>query len=269
MENLQVRCSSLFKLMSKPKTKSKAQLYQETVKKLEEESAKYEAIANKTTKTAQNKLAKLSELTAQAGELEPFKDTWELSTTAKTWIKETAKETFYGFHKQIETKYMDKGHQNEDEAIAMLAEIHGADYVKNEERKTLTWLTGEADIVDKENGVIIDIKNAWDLSTFPAFKEDVNKKVKEAGYDWQQKGYLILWKLKKAYVCYCITETPAELIPDWEDETLHQVNHIAPEKRISISDEITITKEEIAEIKKAYKAANVYFKECLTELKNK
>lgn len=255
--------------MSKPKTKSKAQQYAEAVAKLEEESAKYEALANKTTKTAQNKLAKLSELTNTANELEPFKDSWELSTTAKTWIKDTAKETFYGYHKQVETKYMDKGHQNEEEAINLLSGIHGAEYEKNEERKTLSWLTGEADIVDKKNGVIIDIKNAWDLSTFPAFSEDVNKKVKEAGYDWQQKGYLILWKLKKAYVCYCITETPAELVPDWEDITLHQVNHIHPKKRISMSDEITITREEISEIKKAYKAANKYFKECLTELKNK
>lgn len=255
--------------MGKPKTKSKAQIYADTVAKLEEESAKYEAIANKTTKTAQNKLIKLSELTAQASELEPFKDTWELSTTAKTWIKETAKETFYGYRKHIENKYMEKGHENEDRAIEMLAQIHGADYEKNETRKTLTWLTGEADIVDKKNGVIIDIKNAWDISTFPAFKEDINKKVKEAGYDWQQKGYLILWKLKTAYVCYCITDTPAELVPDYEDITLHQVEHHAPNKRITMSDAIEITPEEIKDVKKAYKAANVYFKECLTELKSK
>lgn len=255
--------------MSKPKTKTKAQQYSEAAVKLAEESFKYEAMANKATKTAANKLAKITELTNTVMELEEFKDTWELSTTAKTWIKETAKELFYGYHKTIDTKYMTKGHENEEEAINMLADLHGADYVKNEERKSLTWLTGEADIVDQENGVIIDIKNAWDISTFPAFKEDVNKKVKEAGYDWQQKGYLILWKLKKAYVAYCITDTPAELIPDWEDETLHQVEHHAPQKRVSISDEITITPEEVKEIKKAYKAANVYFKECLTELKNK
>jgi hypothetical protein len=182
--------------MSKGKTKSKAQIYADTVAKLEED-----------------------ELTAQAAELEPFKDAWELSTTAKTWIKETAKETFYGYEKQIENKYMDKGHQNEETAIKMLADL-------------------VADIVDKKNGVIIDIKNAWDISTFPAFKEDVNKKVKEAGYDWQQKGYLILWKLQKAFVCYCITDTPAELVPDWEDIALHQVEQHDPNKRVSWSDEI-------------------------------
>lgn len=255
--------------MGQSKTKGRAQIYADTVAKITEESAKYEAIANKTTKTAQNKLLKLSELTAKAGELEPFKDAWELSTTAKTWIKETAKETFYGYRKQLENKYLDKGHQNEDAAINMLAEIHGADYVKNEERKTISWLTGEADIVDKKNGVIIDIKNAWDISTFPAFQEDLNKKVKEAGYDWQQKGYLILWKFKKAFVCYCITDTPAELVPDWEDITLHQVGHHAPNKRITISEAIEITPEEVKDVKKAYKAGNEFFKECISELQSK
>lgn len=269
MENLLIRCSSLYKLMSKPKTKSKAQQYAETVAKLEEESAKYEAMANKTTKTAQNKLLKLSDLTAQAAELEPFKDAWELSTTAKTWIKETAKETFYGYEKQLENKYLEKGHQNEETAIKMVSDLIGADYVKNTERKSLTWLTGEADIVDQKNGVIIDIKNAWDITTFPAFKEDVNKKVKEAGYDWQQKGYLILWKLKKAFVCYCITDTPAELVPDWEDITLHQVEQHEAAKRVSWSDEITVSQEEVKEIKRAYKAANAFYNECLNELSNK
>ncbi len=256
--------------MGRPKTKSKAQIYADTLAKLEEEGAKYEAISNKTTKTAINKLEKLGQLTAQANELEPFKDAWELSTTAKTYIKELAKETFYGYTKRIDNKYLEKGIVNEEEAIKALASVHQAPYVKNEERKNLTWLTGEADIVDKKAGFIIDIKNAWDISTFPAFKEDVNKKVKEAGYDWQQKGYLILWKLKKAFVCYVITDTPAELVPDFEDLDLHRMEdkHNA-NKRISMSDEITISTEDVKDIKSAYKAANEFFNECLTELKGK
>lgn len=255
--------------MSKPQAKTKAKKYEEALEKLTEESAKYEAIKDKTSKSALNKLAKLTELTALTNELEPFKDTWELSNTAKSHIKELAKELFYGYHKEIDTKYMEKGHQNEEEAIRMLADLQGKDYVKNEERKSLTWLTGEADIVDHETKTIIDIKNPWDLSTFPAFKEDANKKIKEAGYDWQQKGYLILWKFDRAFVAYTMTETPAELIPDWEDETLHQVEHIAPNKRVTLSDEITITPEEIKEVKKAYKAANAFYKECLKELNDK
>ena len=255
--------------MSKPQTKTKSQLYAETVDKLEEESAKYAAMENKKTKPAIAKLKKLTGLTELAAELEPFKDTWELSKTAKTWIKDEAKQLFYGYRKEIKTKYMDKGHKNEDGAIELLNDIKGTEYQKNVERKTLTWLTGEADIVDEKNKVIIDIKNAWDIDTFPAFKEDVNKKVKEAGYDWQQKGYLILWKFKKAFVAYCVTDTPPELVPDWEDITLHQVSHHRPASRVTISDEITITNEEFKEVKKAYKEANAYFKECLTELQGK
>jgi hypothetical protein len=70
-------------------------------------------------------------------------------------------------------------------------------------------------------------------------------------------------------VCYCITDTPAELVPDWEDITLHQVGHHAPNKRITISEAIEITPEEVKDVKKAYKAGNEYFKECITELQGK
>lgn len=255
--------------MGKPKAKGKGELYAEAVIKLAEKKEAYDKMKNKETKTAAKNLTDSADLTTLINELKPFKDSWTLSTTAKTFIKDQAKELFYGYHKGLDNKYLEKGHKNEDEAIELLNQVTGKSYVKNEERKTLTWLTGEWDIDDAEDELIIDIKNAWDLSTFPAFKEDVNKKVKEAGYDWQQKGYCILKKYKKAKICYTITETPAELIPDWEDVTLHQVNHIAPSKRVSFSDLIELTDQDVKDIKSAYKAANVYYKECLTELRAK
>lgn len=269
MKNLQVRCSGLYKLMSKPRNKTKSELYYDTEKKLDEETAKYEAIENKKTKTAANKLAKLSELTNQLNDLKPYKDQWELSETAKTWIKDEAKKLFYGYTTELNNKEVKKGHQNEDEAIEIIAKLEGKEYIKNGQRIELSWLTGEADIVNAIDKEITDIKNAWSLDTFPAFKEDVNKKVKDAGYDWQQKGYLMLWKYDRARIAYVMTSTPEELIPDWEDRSLHIVDDIDPAERVTYSDWITVTEEEIKEVKKAYKAANAYFKECLTELNNK
>ncbi len=269
MENLQIRCSSLYKIMGKPQKKTKAQIYADSVSSLDKKKAAYNKMKNKDTDTAVKNLEDQVKLTKIIKELKPLKDTWELSETAKTWIKQKAKEFFYGYEKKVETRYMDKGHNNEDEAIEMLSELHGKQYKKNVKRISLTWLTGECDIINEEEKIIIDIKNAWDIDTFPAYKEDVNKKVKEAGYDWQQKGYLILYKCNVAYVAYCITDTPEELVPDWEDLTLHQVSHHNPRKRVTVSDEIRITEEEVLNVKKAYKAANKFYKECLTELINK
>jgi len=87
--------------MGRPKTKSKAQIYADTLAKLEEEGAKYEAIANKTTKTAINKLEKLGQLTAQANELEPFKDAWELPQPQKLTLRSWQKKPFTAIQKGL------------------------------------------------------------------------------------------------------------------------------------------------------------------------
>lgn len=257
--------------MTRPAGKTNAEKYEELKALLEEEQQKYDAIEKKASKTAINKLEKIKNVTAQLMEAEAVKDEWVLSKTAESWIKDEAKQIYYGYRKQLKNRYLDKGNANEDLSIEMLNQVTGKNYKKNLERRSLTWLTGEPDIRDEEELEIIDMKNAWDLDTFPAYKKDVDETVKASGYDWQQIGYLILFpKYKRARICYALTQTPVELIPNYEDITLHQVDHIDPKKRITFSSEILPpTKEVIAEIKRAYKAGNKFFKECLTELENK
>jgi len=270
MQKLVIRCSSLFKLMSNPTGKTNLEKYEATVNSLEESRIKYEAVTNKETKTALKLHAKIIDLKALAVEQKRVKDVVILSQTCKTWLKEEAKQFFYGYNSEIKSKYFEKGHKNEDAAIVLLNEKLGTTFIKNEERKTNGWLTGECDLNDVKNKTIRDIKNAWSLETFPAFKEDVDKKADESGYIWQQKGYLILWKYKRAFVDYCFTETPDNLLSVFDNKTVHKYNpKIKNVKYITPSSEIVLEDGEEAEIKRRHKYAQIYYNELINELKAK
>ena len=150
-----------------------------------------------------------------------------LSSGAKTTIIKMAKEFVYGFDERISSKYMTKGIQVEDESIELLNMVLGTDYVKNQERKTNEWLTGEADIVGDNR--IIDIKSSWSMGTFPAIAEQGE----DTKYEWQGRAYMMLWDVPEFSIAYCLVNTPPELI-GYEEKSMHIVDHIIPELRVTL-----------------------------------
>jgi hypothetical protein len=132
-----------------------------------------------------------------------------LSETTKSYIRAVAKQDFYGYNVELNNKYINKGKLQENDSIALLNTVHFSNYSKNTERLNNEWLTGEADIVLDDQ--IVDIKTSWSLETFPATSEEgINK-----DYEWQLRAYMMLYD--KSYASL----------------SLHQVDHIAPEKRIT------------------------------------
>ena len=190
----------------------------------------------------------------------------ELSATTKTWLKEMVKEEVYGYKKQLDTPAITKGIDYENLSIELLNEATFNSYKKNEERITNNWLTGEADIVAPE--LIRDVKSSWSLETFPAFQEDANAAVKKSGYDWQLRGYMMLYNKPKATIDYCMISTPDSLLKDWDNKKIHKVDAIDPVRRVST---VTIERDEALEAKmlERYEVANRYYKEYLNELKTK
>ena len=173
-------------------------------------------IANKARKTDADK-----ELLA------PYKE-MSLSAGAKTYLGKLAKEFLYGYHKTVETKYMDKGLQLEEQAIAFITRKRFKSYTKNTERRESEFLTGECDIYVP--GVkTIDTKVSWDLDTFPAISDDAHDPL----YMWQGISYMKLWPdVHEHEVAFVMLDTPPELIR-WEQPELHQVSHIDPALRIT------------------------------------
>jgi hypothetical protein len=150
-----------------------------------------------------------------------------LSVGAKTAITKQAKEFVYGYDEKFSSKYTEKGLLCEDRSIDLLNSVLFTEYKKNTERKTNDWLTGEADLVTPNQ--IIDIKTSWSLSTFPCLASEGENKT----YEWQLRAYMMLWGLDHAYIAYCLVSTPDHLI-GYEDKALHQVDHIAPELRVTL-----------------------------------
>jgi len=189
-----------------------------------------------------------------------------LGETAKSYIQEKAKCDFYGLKPILENKYLSKGIANEQIGIDLVNQVRFMDFVKNTERIDVGWLTGECDINAEDR--IIDIKCSWSFDTFPAYEEEAQKSVKKAGYDWQMRGYMMLYNKEVAEVIYCLTSTPDLLLTSWDDLTMHKVDHIEAEKRITaVRIERDLEIEE--EIKKQYQIGNEYYKECINQLTTK
>jgi hypothetical protein len=190
----------------------------------------------------------------------PKDKTQILSVGAKTYIKSLAKEFVYGFEEKVTSKYCDKGIQVEDQSIALYNRVFGTSYVKNTERKTNAWLTGECDI--DAGGKVIDVKSSWSLATFPCLKEDAYDK----DYEWQLRAYMMLWDYQKAELTYCMVNTPDELIK-YEQIDLHYVDAIDEPLRVTtVEFSRDMDMEELIKVK--CNAAQLYFNELVDQIAN-
>jgi len=182
----------------------------------------------------------------------------ELSVGAKTYVTKLAKEFIYGYDERVTTKYMDKGLRVEDESIDLYNAVHLSSHAKNTERKTNAWITGEADIVADDR--IIDIKSSWCLTTFYVLADQG----RDTGYEWQLRAYMWLWDRPRADIAYCLVSTPEDLI-GWENKTLHQVDHINRELRVTVVPYVRDTVLE-DKIKTKVEAARVYYDQVIQEI---
>jgi len=130
-----------------------------------------------------------------------------LSATTKKYLQEIHKEVVFGKTTDIQSKYLDKGKQVEDESIEIYGRVKSIHFQKNEKFYENNFICGTPDIVDK---TLIDIKSSWDFTTFPMHEEDLPNK----HYYWQLQGYMALAERKEATVAYCLVDTPPLLIQD-------------------------------------------------------
>lgn len=184
-----------------------------------------------------------------------------LSETAKSYIKQLAKENFYGYTSKIETKQMRKGTEYEMESIALVNSVwFGSNFVKNQLRETQGYLSGHPDIITDDS--IIDIKTSWSLETFPALPEDADS------YEWQVRGYMHLFNKPRAFVIFCMIDTDDELLTDWDNRDIHKVSHIDPTKRITV---IQYDRDDVLEelMLSRLRDASEFYSQYMQQLNNK
>ena len=185
-----------------------------------------------------------------------------LSETAKTYIRQLAKEDFYGYNSELNNKYLSKGETQEQESIELLNTVRFEEYTKNTERITTDLLTGECDIITDDT--IIDIKTSWSLETFPATPSEAHDK----DYEWQVRGYMMLYNRPKAEVVFTMVSTDPELLTPWDNLSIHQVDHIEPRYRVTAVQYERDEEIEAAMIEKL-KAAQEYYVEYVNQLNEK
>lgn len=137
--------------------------------------------------------------------VEPRSKSETLSETTKTWLDTIFIREYFGREKEIQSKYLTKGNEVEEQAITLLQEV--SNYMilfKNETHYKNDYITGTPDIVTDDE--VIDIKSCWDLFSFR--KKDESNKM----YYYQLQSYMMLTGMTKATLAYCLVNTPEHLI---------------------------------------------------------
>lgn len=165
-----------------------------------------------------------------------------LSAGAKTLVKEKVRKLKHNApYKFSGSKETEKGHLVEDDAILFLMQQEFISAEKNTIRFNNQWITGEPDII---SDIVYDTKCPWTYWSMPYFKDDIESKSLDAGYDWQQLCYLWLLRendkydpvfIDEAQLKYILMPTPDKCLGKWDDFTLHIdfVESMANEDRIS------------------------------------
>ncbi|MDM0024116.1 hypothetical protein [Variovorax saccharolyticus] len=182
-----------------------------------------------------------------------------LSVGAKTYIRELAAQEIFGVDFVVSSKAMEKGIQCEQDSIDLFNRVRGLSLVKNSERRSNEFLTGECDLFNLRARRGHDIKTSWSVATFPISTVDCEDKL----YDWQMRGYMALWDAAEWEVNYCLVDTPDKLI-GFEPLPLHVVSHIPEYMRVT---SWTIQRDPVKEAAMYQKVmhARAYFAQVVAE----
>ena len=142
---------------------------------------------------------------------------------------------------------------------------------KNEEHFNNDWNTGTPDV--NTNEILLDIKCSYEAHTFPFFETEIPTK----DYYYQLQGYMWLTGKNEALLCYCLVNTPLEIVEDeirrehWkhfkidEDaeireyvEKKHNFDHLPKNTKVKV---FKVERDEtvIWEIQNKVEQANIYF----------
>jgi len=197
----------------------------------------------------------------------------ELSTGAKTYIKELWLEDNYGIKQEINSKYLTKGNDVEELSIQLVETMMDKEGLyKNDEYFENDYVKGTPDVIT--DTCVIDVKSSWSAATFPFFDEKLSNK----NYEWQLKAYMWLTNIHESYLSYCLVPTPEVLILDemrrvsWkrgeggevsktvenEVRQYFDISEIPVWERIK-SFKVTLNGEDIAKIKEKVNLAKEYY----------
>lgn len=166
---------------------------------------------------------------SQVGKLMAYPEKDTLADGAMSLVYEMEKQIMLGWRPNLNTFEIQKGRDVEDQTIALYNQVSGNFYTKNKERKNSDLFTGECDIIEYDEDVILDIKSSYSKDTFPLSIKEGSKKL----YEWQLDTYMHLWDVNNSGLVFGLVDTPEHLIKKSEPDDWHIVGHIDPKLRIT------------------------------------
>lgn len=199
---------------------------------------------------------------------DPKKKGESLSDTAKTEIRSIVKEDLFTFKSFTGNQYTQKGNWLEEMAIELSGKMRFRAYQKNVGRVDNDLITGECDVLDLKDKLIIDTKCSWDIGTHPFFQDEAQDKVIKAGYDIQMQAYMWLYGCERAEIDFWLFPCPEELLKPYEDQE-QLINLVA---EIDIRERLTtvvIERDEsiIQKIKNKIPLCQAYYEKLYAERK--
>lgn len=191
-----------------------------------------------------------------------------LSDTAKTEIRSIVKEDLFTFKSFTGNQYTQKGNWLEEMAIELSGKMRFRAHQKHVGRVDNDLITGECDVLDLKNKLIIDTKCSWDIGTHPFFQDEAQDKAIKAGYDIQMQAYMWLYGCERAEIDFWLFPCPEELLKPYEDQG-QLINLVA---EIDIRERLTtvvIERDEsiIQKIKNKIPLCQAYYEKLYAERK--
>lgn len=209
MKQFKIRCSSLSSIMADPVAYPRGEM----------SDVELEALASK--KRTPGQIQMLSDVMART-----------LSEGAKEHVHKLVKRHLFDYPEpELGGKEVRKGIMQENVAINLLSAVTGELYTKNTERFENEYLSGEPDLIADDHGN--DTKCPWSWEQFPLTVAIAKKYAVAAGYEWQNRGYMLLKQLPRWGTSYCMVDTPSELIPPWETSEHHDLSCATIEQRVT------------------------------------
>ncbi len=241
MQAVHFRCSSLGKIMGD------ARSIDDDLR-----TPEVEAIIDRTKRSPEEK-ALIARLKAMS-----------LSEAARTHVRELVTAEVFGIDVPgAEARVLAKGKAVEGDILDMINRVCGVSIVKNTERFTNEWITGEPDAIDVPRDEGHDAKAAWSIMTFPICRDDVEAMSTFNNYVWQMRGYMMLTGLSRWHIQHGLVDTPEELI-GYEPKVLHEVSHVPEHLRLTTyTIERDLACEELIKLK--VERARLYYEQVVAE----
>jgi len=203
-----------------------------------------------------------------------------LSATAKAHVEEQILRREFGIVKEFWSRYTDKGIRVEEQSIKLCEKVLDFGLLwKNDEVFQNDYIIGVPDVITDK--VLLDVKSAWDGTTFPWFL----KELKNKDYYFQMQGYMWLTGKTESYLCYCLIDTPEDILQDeirrqhWELKQIenadeiedfvrkkHSFNHIPNDMKVK-TFKVDFDEEVVEKMITRINKCNDYYKIRFKELK--